>query len=61
MSVFTLDLDEQERQALEAHRVRLGCRSGAETIRSLLLMVPPAPGLEGHPLVLPKTHKPCRI
>ena len=40
MSVFTLDLDETEREALEAHRIRLGCRSGAETIRSLLLAKP---------------------
>ena len=37
MSVFTLDLDETERAALEAHRIRLGCRSGAEAIRSLLM------------------------
>ena len=37
MSRFTLDFNDEERDALEAHRIRLGCRSGAETIRTLLL------------------------
>ena len=37
MSIFTLDLDETEREAMEAHRIRLGLRSGAETIRALLM------------------------
>ncbi len=40
MSVFTLDLDDEERDAMEAHRIRLGLRSGAETIRALLLSNP---------------------
>ncbi len=36
MKIYSIKLGETERAALEAHRIRLGCRSGAETIRSLL-------------------------
>ena len=37
MKLFTIKLSETEREAMEAHRIRLGLRSGAETIRALLL------------------------
>lgn len=30
------DLTDEDRAALEAHRVRLGCRSHAETLRALI-------------------------
>jgi hypothetical protein len=33
---FVLDLEEADRVLLEAHRVRLGCRSHAEALRVLI-------------------------
>lgn len=36
MKLFTVKLTDEEREALEAHRVRLGLRSHAETVRALI-------------------------
>lgn len=36
MKLFTVKLSDEERDKLEAHRIRLGLRSQAETVRALI-------------------------
>jgi hypothetical protein len=49
MPKFMVDLDEAHREKLETHRVRLGLRSHAETVRALIDGAPKSvvrPGME---------------